>query len=135
MKIYMSEKDIDNNELNYGEDDFVEEYFLSRGVSQGKGFKFYDDVGLVEIQSLEQHEQEIRKPLEDEINELKDRIKKLKTANESFANLIEAVQEITGRKDVRIDDIVSLRKPERLKALDKMVELWMEEGRSKNGSI
>ena len=67
MEIFVSEKEIYDNFLNYVEDDFVEEYWLSRGVSQGKGFEFCDDVGLVKIQSLEQHDAEVRNKV---INEL-----------------------------------------------------------------
>lgn len=67
MKIFVSEKEIDNNNLNYVEDDFVEEYWLLRGSKEEDGFEVHDDVGLCEVISLEQHEEEIRKQERQEV--------------------------------------------------------------------
>lgn len=61
MKIYVSDKEIDNNNLNYVVEDWYEEYWLLKGNKEENGFEIHDDVGLVKIQSLEQHEAEIRK--------------------------------------------------------------------------
>lgn len=75
MEVFVSEKEIDNNGLNYVEDDFVEEYWQSKGVSRGKGFEFCDDVGLVKIQSLEQHEKELLREFATEVNAILKRLK------------------------------------------------------------
>ena len=72
MKVYVSNKDIEENDLNFIEDEFVEKYWLLKGDSEdGVSFDVYGDVGMVEIETLEQHEAEIRKPLEEEIKKIK----------------------------------------------------------------
>jgi hypothetical protein len=62
MKVYVSEKDIEENDLNFIEDEFVEKYWLLRGdkFEDDGGFEVHDDVGMVEIETLEQHDLEIR---------------------------------------------------------------------------
>lgn len=62
MKVYVSEKDIEENDLNFIEDEFVEKYWLLRGdkFEYESGFEVHDDVGMVEIEALDQHDLEIR---------------------------------------------------------------------------
>ena len=62
MKVYVSEKDIEENDLNFIEDAFVEKYWLLRGdkFEDDGGFEVHGDVGMVEIETLDQHDLEIR---------------------------------------------------------------------------
>jgi hypothetical protein len=62
MKVYVSKKNMEENDLNFIEDEFVEKYWLLRGDNEDDGgFEVHGDVGLVEIETLEQHDAEIRK--------------------------------------------------------------------------
>jgi hypothetical protein len=70
MKVYVSKKDIEENDLNFIEDTFIEKYWLLRGDSEdGVSFDVYGDVGMVEIETLEQHDAEIRKQAKQEVVE------------------------------------------------------------------
>jgi hypothetical protein len=65
MKVYVSKKDIEENELN-----FIEKYWLLRGDSEdGIDFYVHDDFEMVEIETLEQHDAEIRKQAKQEVVE------------------------------------------------------------------
>lgn len=99
MKIYVSDKEIDNNNLNYVVEDWYEEYWLLKGNKEENGFEIHDDVGLVEIQSLEQHEAEIRKQERQKvIAELREWVDKESDGGLMYpvATLVERLNEMKG---------------------------------------
>lgn len=119
MKLYVSDKDIKENDLNFIEDEFIEKYWLLKGDSEdGVSFDVYDDVGLVEIKSLEQHEAEIRKPLEDEIERLKKENKQLIKDNRLLDETKYTAQQ---------DDIDFFVEQERQKIIEDLEEWALKE--------
>ena len=99
MKIYMSEKEIKENDLNFMEDEFVEKYWLLKGDSEDDvSFEVYDDVGMVEIKSLEQHDKKIRNQVIDEVLELikKDLYYVWESYNQEYEDLEQKLTEMKG---------------------------------------